>query len=124
MNAFTAGISDFSTMLIPLVVITLSLMIPIIAIITEHFQKKEKMRLMEKAIEHGANLENISLDDPSCNKPPMPYRGGMVTLAVGAGIFIASLVVDSGYAINMSFMTIGGSNDCIAFKCEIVPEPA
>jgi len=109
MNAFTAGISSFSSMAIPLVAVALSLMIPIVAIITEHFQKKAKMRLIEKAIEHGANLDDISFEDPACNRPPMPYRGGMVTLAVGFGLLIASQVIDFGSDSFISLVTIGGA---------------
>ena len=47
--------SQFMGLLLPIIVITLSMGIPIVAIITEHLQKQQKMRLMEKAIKHGAD---------------------------------------------------------------------
>ncbi len=72
--------------LVPLSAIVLSLAIPIVAIIVEHFTKKAKMRIMEKAIEKGVPLEGLSLEDPK--KPRMPYRSGMVALAVGIGLCI------------------------------------
>ena len=49
MTIYLAAIDIAS--LIPLIVITLSMAIPIVAIIVDFFQKKEKMKLVEKAIE-------------------------------------------------------------------------
>ena len=86
---------DLAGILIPLVVVSLSMSIPIVAIITEHFQKKEKMRLMEKAIEHGVDPEQLSLDEPK--NPRLPYRGGMVMLAVGVGLLLTDRFVDFGF---------------------------
>lgn len=71
--------------LIPISAIVLSLSIPIIAIIMEYFNKKNKLRVIEKAIEKGLPLEGLSLDDKK--KPRLPYRSGMICLALGlAGI--------------------------------------
>ena len=56
----TPVLADFdwtgSGLILPVIAITLSLGIPIAAIITEYFQKKKKMELVEKAIEHGVDI--------------------------------------------------------------------
>jgi hypothetical protein len=77
--------------LVPIVAIVFSLSIPIVAIIAEHFTKKAKMKLMEKAIEKGLPLEGLSLDDKK--GPRMPYRAGMVLLAVGIGLCILGFLL-------------------------------
>ncbi len=69
----------------------LGLSIPIVAIIVDHFTKKSKMRVMEKAIEKGLSLEGLSLEDE--RKPHMPYRTGMIVLAVGLGVGIFAILV-------------------------------
>lgn len=101
---------------IPLVVVTLAMLIPIVAIVTEYFQKKEKMRLMEKAIEHGESLENLKLEpnlesliNGSSDRPKMPYRDGMVVFGVGAGLIISAYYVDLGVGVLESLMIIGGA---------------
>ena len=76
---------------IPVVAIVLGLTIPIVAIIVEHFTKKSKMRVMEKAIEKGLSLEGLSLEDEK--KPHMPYRAGMIVLAAGLGVGIFAILV-------------------------------
>ena len=76
---------------IPVVAIVFGLSIPIIAIIVEHFTKKSKMRLMEKAIEKGLPLEGLSLEDEK--KLRMPYRAGMIVLAAGLGIGIFAILL-------------------------------
>jgi hypothetical protein len=78
-------------LLIPILAIVFGLCIPIIAIIVEHFTKKSKMRVMEKAIEKGLSLEGLSLEDE--RKPPMPYRAGMIVLAAGLGVGIFAVLV-------------------------------
>lgn len=78
-------------LLVPIVAIVFSLSIPIVAIIVEHFTKKAKMRLMEKAIEKGLSLEGLSLEDKK--QPRMPYRAGMVLLAVGIGLCIFGILL-------------------------------
>lgn len=76
---------------IPVVAIVFSLSIPIIAIIVEHLTKKSKMQVIEKAIEKGLPLDGLSLED---NKGPrMPYRSGMIVLAVGIGIGIFAFLM-------------------------------
>lgn len=77
--------------LIPIVAIVFSLSIPIVAIIVEYFNKKSKMRVMEKAIEKGLPLDGLSLEDK--RGPRVPYRSGMVLLAVGIGICIFALLI-------------------------------
>ena len=46
---------------------------------------------MEKAIEKGLPLEGLSLEDKK--GPRMPYRSGMITLAVGIGLGIAAFFI-------------------------------
>jgi hypothetical protein len=74
---------------IPLSAIVLSLSIPIIAIIVDYFNRKSKMKVIEKAIEKGVTLEGLSLEEKK--EPRVPYRSGMITLAVGVGIGIFAL---------------------------------
>ena len=77
--------------LVPVVAIVFALSVPIVAIIVEHFTKKSKMRVMEKAIEKGLSLEGLSLEEKK--EPRLPYRAGMVVLAVGLGIGIFAVLV-------------------------------
>jgi len=72
--------------LMPVVAIVLGCSIPIVAIIVDHFTKKSKMRVMEKAIEKGLPLDGLSLKEKK--EPRGPYRSGMIVLAVGIGIGI------------------------------------
>lgn len=74
-----------SELWIPILAVGLSLMIPIVAIITDYFRKRDKMRVIEKAIENGASLEGLKLDEED-KTPPMPYRSGMVCSATGLGV--------------------------------------
>jgi hypothetical protein len=78
-------------MWIPITGIIFGCAIPIVAIIFEHFTKKSKMRVMEKAIENGISPEDMSLEDKK--RPRVPYRSGMISLAVGLGIGIFSFVI-------------------------------
>jgi hypothetical protein len=77
--------------IVPVLAIVFCLSIPIVAIIVDHFTKKSKMRVMEKAIEKGLSLEGLSLEDE--RKPRMPYRAGMIVLAVGLGVGIFAVLV-------------------------------
>lgn len=77
-------------LLIPIVAIILGCGIPIVAIISDHLTKKAKMRVMEKAIENGIALEGLSLEEKK--GPRMPYRGGMVAVALGLGFIIAGVL--------------------------------
>ena len=77
--------------LIPIFAVVFGLSIPIVAIIIEHFTKKNKMRVMEKAIEKGLSLEGLSLEDEK--KPSMPYRTGMIVLAAGLGVGIFAVLL-------------------------------
>ena len=88
--------------LVPIVAIVFSLSIPIIAIIVEHFNRKSKMKVIEKAIEKGMTLEGLSLVDDK--KPRVPYRSGMVMLAAGLGtcifaFFIGKIETDALYPL-------------------------
>jgi len=77
--------------LIPIFSVVFALSIPIVAIIVDHFTKKNKMRVIEKAIEKGLSLEGLSLEDEK--KPRMPYRAGMIVLAAGLGIGIFAVLL-------------------------------
>ena len=81
-------------LLIAILVVGLSLSIPIVAIIVDHFTKKSKMRLMEKALEKGVSIENLSMED--AKKPRVPYRSGMVLLATGIGLCIFAVFTNKG----------------------------
>ena len=104
MSLFLAN-TDVSTW-IPLVVVTMAMAIPIVGIITNFFQEKQKMRLKEKAIEHGFDPENLEAEPPP--GPYMPYRTGMVLLAVGAGLFLVSRYANLDVAI-LDFGVLAGS---------------
>jgi hypothetical protein len=77
---------------IAIFVVVFGLSIPIVAIIVDHLNKKSKMRLIEKAIEKGSSLEGLSLEDIKERRPRMPYRAGMIVLAVGLGIGIFAVL--------------------------------
>jgi hypothetical protein len=76
---------ELNPVLIPIVAIVFSLAIPIVAIICDHFTSKNRMKLMEKAIEKGITLEGLSFDKRN-RGPRVPYRSGMILLAIGIGI--------------------------------------
>jgi len=77
--------------LIPIVAIVFSLSIPIVAFIVDYFNRKNKMKVIEKAIEKGVTLEGLSLAEDK--KPRVPYRSGMVALAVGIGVCIFAILI-------------------------------
>jgi len=83
---------DLMSMAIPIVVVSMSMAIPIVSLIVERFQKRDRMRLIEKAIEHGANLDDLRLEEPKCG-PRLPARDGMVCVAVGAGLVLGYFVL-------------------------------
>jgi len=76
--------------LLPFITVVLALSIPIISIIVEYFNRKNKLKLFEKAIEKGVTLEGLSLEE---KRPRVPYRAGMVLLAVGIGMAIFSFLM-------------------------------
>lgn len=75
---------------IPVIAIIMVFSIPIVAIITEHLQKSKKAEIVKKAIEMGTPIDNLKLDEP---KKRMPYRSGMVMLAIGIGVIIFGTVM-------------------------------
>jgi len=109
MNTFLAS-NDFGSLgsfLFPLIIIAMSMSIPIVAIITEHLQKKERMRLVAKAIEHGADLKDLNLEDPK-PRPRLPYRSGMILVAVGLSLFFSEHFLDVRFG-NLHFpLMVGG----------------
>lgn len=111
MQAFLAEIDtgDILHNAIPVVAVAMSLTIPIVAIIVDHFQKKAKMRLIETAIEHGVDPAELNLDFESKSGPYLPYRAGMVTLAVGVALLVAAKVALTMYGIFYVLANIGGA---------------
>lgn len=111
MNTFFASMEfgDLGSFLFPLVIMAMGMSIPIVAIITEHLQKKERMRLIEKAIEHGADLKDLNLEEPgsSC-KPRLPYRNGMVLIAVGLALSAAHQFLDVSFGSIHVPLLVGG----------------
>jgi hypothetical protein len=88
--------------LVPIVAIVFALSIPIISIIVDHFNRKSKMKVIEKAIEKGVTLEGLTLEEKK--EPRGPYRSGMVVLAVGIGLAVfaflmASIEIEAFYPI-------------------------
>ena len=66
-----AGTATFIT-----IAVVLGCAIPIVVIIAEHFTKKGKLRVMEKAIEKGLPRDGLSLEDetgPGCRTVPEWY---------------------------------------------------
>jgi hypothetical protein len=49
------------------------------------------MRVIEKAIENGISPENLSLEGKK--EPRVPYRSGMVALAIGIGMVILGYLI-------------------------------
>lgn len=72
-----------ASIFIPILAIIFGCTIPIVAVVVEYFTKKSKLRIIDRAIEKGLPLEGLSLEEPR-----IPYRSGMVFLAVGLGIGI------------------------------------
>ena len=109
MMAFLAlkDYSELTGLVLPIVVISLSMSIPIVAIVTEHLQKQARMRLIAKAIEHGANLEDLKLEDPD-ERPRLPYRSGMVMIAVGVALILANRIVNLSFGALEFPLLVGG----------------
>ena len=82
--------------LIPIVFFVFGISIPIIAIIVEYLTRKSKMQLMEKAIEKGVPLEGLALENKRGKR--VPYRSGMVLLAIGLGVCIFAILVGQSEA--------------------------
>ncbi len=100
---------ELTNMLIPIIVISLSMLIPIVAIITDFFQKRERMRLIATALEHGANLEDLNLEDADEKKKlRLPYRHGMVTLSVGVALLLANHFIGFNLGEFHYLLLVGG----------------
>lgn len=92
-----AGVPIFITL-----AVVLGCIIPIVSLIAEYYKKKGKLRVMEKAIEKGLPLEGLSLENE--RGPRVPYRSGMVVLAVGIGIGICAVLVENtgGFGVGIA----------------------
>ncbi len=116
MTTFPAALeyNALTGLVLPVVVITLSMSIPIVAIVTEHLQKQARMRLIAKAIEHGADLEALNLDDESKTKPRLPYRAGMIALAIGVGLLLSNHFMVLEFAgLHFPLLVAGLITSCI-----------
>jgi len=113
MHTFPAmlAFSEMGSFLFPLAIMGMGMSIPIIAIITEHLQKKERMRLIEKAIEHGADLKDLNLEDLNSDgncKPRLPYRSGMILIATGIALSTGNYFLDVSFGSIHIPLLIGG----------------
>ena len=106
--------SDFIVVIAALV---LGCLIPIVSIIVQHFTKKDKMRVMEKAIEKGLSLEGLSLDEKGGAR--MPYRAGMVSVAVGLGVCIFGVLVGQAQA-HLLYPIVGGGSIAILIGVALI----
>ena len=79
-----------AALLIPIIAVSLSLMIPIVAIIVDYFNKRNKAQVIQRAIENGVPIDNLQFEEP---KRRLPYRSGMVSLAVGIGLAIFGFAI-------------------------------
>jgi hypothetical protein len=91
-----AFLASADEIIIPVMAISLSLFIPIVAIIVDYFQKRTKARIIEKAIEKGLPIESLALDEPRGSR--MPYRSGMIMVAIGIGLIIFGFAMSTGLA--------------------------
>ncbi len=89
---------------VPVVTIIMVFSIPIVAIITEHKAKSKKAEIIKKAIEMGTPIDNLKLDEA---KPRMPYRSGMVMVAIGIGVTIFGLLFLAGPEARAVFLSGG-----------------
>ena len=105
MIPFLAGIDQSE--LFPLIVVVMAMSIPIIAIITEHMQKQQRMRLTEKAIEHGVDLSALEIKNEKSG-PRLPYRSGMVCVAIGIALLAGDHYTDFDFAGLYLPLRIGG----------------
>jgi len=78
--------------------------IPLAIIIAQHLEKKGKLRVMEKAIEKELPLEGLSLENE--RGPRVPYRTGMIVLAIGIGIGIGAVFVENMTELGLGVASI------------------
>jgi hypothetical protein len=83
----------------------------------DHFTKKAKMRVMEKAVEKGISLEGLSLDDKKA--PRMPYRAGMVSLAVGLGVCILGVLLGQDKS-HLLYPILGGGSIAVLIGIALI----
>jgi len=92
----------------PMGIAIVGMAIPIVAIVTDFLSKISRMRLVEKAIEHGASLDNLNFDDAQ-PKPRMPYRSGMVCFAIGIALIVVAQVIGIMQADFRAVLLVGGA---------------
>ena len=77
--------------IIPLLVISLSFTIPILAIIVDGVNKRSRDRTIEKAIERGLSereLRRLMSPEERKRRPRRPFKAGLILMAVGATFLI------------------------------------
>jgi len=87
--------TEVTAVFIPIIAIIMVFSIPIVAMVVEYKQKRNKTQLVQKAIELGTPIDNLKLDEP---KKRLPYRSGMVMLAIGIGVIIFGVVMGNTIA--------------------------
>lgn len=109
--SFLANAESF----IPIVAIVMVFSIPIAAIVTEYFQKRNKARIIERAIEKELPIDNLSLDDEPRKR--LPYRSGMVMVATGLGVIVFGVALtwamkasgETDAEVGMAVFSAGGA---------------
>ena len=86
--------------LVPILFFAFVFGIPITAIIMESRDKRSRDRVIEKAIESGADLDQVlrALPEKARRRRRRPYRRGLTLIAIGAALLVVrqvSLVPDS-----------------------------
>ena len=77
--------------IIPLLVISLSFTIPILAIIVDGVNKRSRDRTIEKAIERGLSereLRRLMSPEERKRRPRRPFKAGLILMAVGSTFLI------------------------------------
>ncbi|MCP4550029.1 MAG: hypothetical protein GY835_26520 [bacterium] len=78
------------SMLIPIVTMVMVLLIPIVSIIMDGFTKRSRMKVLEEALRQGVPVEDLPLNEST---ERLPYRSGMVCVAVGLGIALFGICI-------------------------------
>ena len=107
--------------LVPVLFFAFVFGIPITAIIMESRDKRSRDRVIEKAIESGADLDRVlkALPEKRSRRRHLPYRRGLALIAIGASLLVVrqvSLLPDSAaYAGGVSGMGNDASEAAFGF---------
>lgn len=79
--------------LVPIVLFVLVFSIPILAVISDGRNKRERIRAIQKALEAGVPLEQVQEalgnEDGKSPRAHRPYQKGLITFAVGGALLLA-----------------------------------